>query len=302
MVNVAWNSFISLGRLMRDVGLIETIEKACPPTTRMEFLGTLVDTIKMTLEIAPDRLQELKQILFKWTTLPEVSRKELESLIGKLSFVTNCVRPGRVFLARLILALTKFPRFGKRMVTEQMKNDVRWWLQFLDKFNRQSMLWLQDTLLPNVLLATDVCLDAAGATCELEYLHSKFPDKIKSRFQNIAHLEMWAIILVIRTWKQKLSDKIIHLYCDNEACIAIINSGKSKEAKLQQLLRELVMELALNDIWLKMIYISTKANVLPDLLSRWYINGEARRKFKSLTNNRMTRRSVTHKKYKLSQF
>ena len=42
-----------------------------------------------------------------------------------------------------------------------------------------------------------------------------------------------------------------------------------------------------------MSYIRSADNVLPDLLSRWYISGDARRKFKSITNNRLCRRSIS---------
>ena len=47
--NVAWESFIALGDLLKLVGAKESPEKAVPPTTRLTFLGNILDTIKMRI-------------------------------------------------------------------------------------------------------------------------------------------------------------------------------------------------------------------------------------------------------------
>ena len=62
------------------------------------------------------------------------------------------------------------------------------------------------------------------------------------------------------------------------------------------------MILAKNQILLKLKYIKSKQNVLLDLLSRWYISGEARRKFKSITNNRLERKSIPQEFYNINDF
>ena len=107
----------------------------------------------------------------------------------------------------------------------------------------------------------------AGAVCENEYFHMKYPQQVLNKFSIIAHLEMVAIILAIKMWGEKISRKVIHLSCDNQACVEIINTGRARDRKLQECLRELVMLVAKKQAWLKLVYISTKDNTLPDLLS-----------------------------------
>ena len=87
---------------MQGVGAEEATDKAVPPTTRLEFLGNTVDTVKMTLEVSESRKTKLMALLDRWMSMENFLLKQLQSLIGKLSFVTNCVRVGRIFINRLL--------------------------------------------------------------------------------------------------------------------------------------------------------------------------------------------------------
>ena len=94
------------------------------PSTRMEFLGTIFDTLKMTIEVSPERMINIMQELQKWTQKDWVTRKELESLIGKLNFISNCVRPGRIFISRLLNKLRGFPQRGAHKLDKETLRDV----------------------------------------------------------------------------------------------------------------------------------------------------------------------------------
>ena len=143
--STAWSSFFALRNLLEELRIDEAIEKCCPPSPRMEFLGNWVDADKMTIEVTENRLLELHAEIDRWLTNDFCTRTQLESLIGKLSFVTNCVRAGRVFISRLINSLTGFPKKGKHKYDRQIRLDLLWWKQFLRSFNGVSILWLHDT-------------------------------------------------------------------------------------------------------------------------------------------------------------
>ena len=104
--NDAWSSYFLMGRILKSLGVAESEEKSVEPTTRMEFLGNTTDSHSMTLEVSPQRKEELVELLRHWKGKKLFSKKQLQSLIGKLSFVTNCVRAGRIFLSRLIEQLS----------------------------------------------------------------------------------------------------------------------------------------------------------------------------------------------------
>lgn len=100
--SVAFKSFEALGRLFRDLGVEESVEKAVQPTEEMEFVGNLLNTRNMTMSVTSDRQVELGRELQMWQTKKVATRRELESLIGKLQLVCNCVWAGRLFLNRLL--------------------------------------------------------------------------------------------------------------------------------------------------------------------------------------------------------
>ena len=61
----AWNSYMAMDRILRTIRVDEATEKSVEPTTRMDFLGNTVDTIKMTIEVSQDRQEELMDLLEK---------------------------------------------------------------------------------------------------------------------------------------------------------------------------------------------------------------------------------------------
>jgi hypothetical protein len=57
----------------------------------MEFLGITVDTVKLTLEVTPDRVTEISLLVEALLLNKKVSLRDLQSLLGKLHFVSTYV-------------------------------------------------------------------------------------------------------------------------------------------------------------------------------------------------------------------
>ena len=86
-----WSAYNVLGNLLRDVGTTESIKKAVPPSFMVEFLGVLFNLLTMTMHVTDDRLMETKAELARWMDKKYMTRKELESLLGKLQVMSNCI-------------------------------------------------------------------------------------------------------------------------------------------------------------------------------------------------------------------
>ena len=76
---------------MADLGLVESKEKAEPPATQQVILGVFFDTNAMTMSITKERLLEIEEILTDWISRKTATKPKLQSLIGKLVFVSKCV-------------------------------------------------------------------------------------------------------------------------------------------------------------------------------------------------------------------
>ena len=120
----------------------------------------------MLFEVPADRLSDLKTELLQWTQFSTFTWRQLQSLLGKLSFVTACVRPGRIFMSRLLNRLCSLPSNQSRFpVTSDMLSDIDWWLTFLPHFNGSAMIALRPRDFHDVLFTCDSSLHRGGATC-----------------------------------------------------------------------------------------------------------------------------------------
>jgi len=68
----------------RDLGVPMAREKKAGPTSNIEFLGIIIDTVRQELCLPEDKLERLKTLLAYWTPSKRDSctRKELESFLG----------------------------------------------------------------------------------------------------------------------------------------------------------------------------------------------------------------------------
>ena len=170
----------------------------------------------MTLEVSPTCVEELSSLIQMWLGSKYFNKKKLQSLIGKLSFVTNCVRAGCIFISRLLETLRGCEETINYEINEEMYKDLQWWKRYLPEFSRESLLWLQDTISYDTWLASDASLVGGRATHNTQFFHYKFPDWILSTTNNIAQREMYTIVLAVKLWRKELAGKVIRFYTDNE--------------------------------------------------------------------------------------
>ena len=97
----------------------------------MIYLGILFDTEVMTISIPEDKVVKLNEELSTWLSHSSFNKRQLQSLLGKLSYVTACVQPGKIFMNRLLNVLRSFTSCKQRLpVNKEMRNDILWWLHF----------------------------------------------------------------------------------------------------------------------------------------------------------------------------
>ena len=216
-------AFACLQDLFDELGLQSSPEKDCHPSKRMICLGILVDTEKMVVEVPADRLSDLKTELLQWTQFSTFTRRQLQSLLGKLSFVTACIRPGRIFMSRLLNRLRSLPSKPSRFpVTSEMLSDIDWWLTFLPLFNGSAMIALRPHDFHDVLFTCDSSLHRGGATCFDECTSFAFPRDIEELALHINALELFVLVMAVTIWAPKLAGSRFQISCDNDAAVQVV--------------------------------------------------------------------------------
>ena len=216
---VVWNAYSALGHLLRDLGVKETEDKSVSLNTVIEFLGTRFNLITLEMFITVKKLHEIQIELERWIHQQSMTRDQLESLIGKLQAVSNCVRPTRLYISQLANKLPDMRGNMLYIVDETMQLDIKWWRRFIPMYNGRSIMWMEQMLEPDAILATDACLTGIGGQCGRLYFHEEIPVQItEMEDTHIAHYEL--------NLNPLLSGLRFKILCDNQVVSTVLNTAE----------------------------------------------------------------------------
>lgn len=278
-------AYLSLGAVLNLCGIEEAIKKSSPPSTSMTFIGVLFNTETMTIEVTEDRLNEIKWLLRTWLDREKATLKDIQSLLGKLNFVAACVRPGRIFISRMIKWLKVLYKENSKqhVIPDYVKKDILWWYRFLPTYNGISMMLYEQWSEPDEIFSSDACLDGCGGFWNGNYFHVSFPVSYVRQKFNINTLEMMSVIICLKLWGKEFRGKRIQVFCDNMAVCQVVNSGKAKCEMLQNGLREIAFLAATYECEIRTVHLESKDNRISDQLSRWNLHYSHKEMFFDLT-------------------
>ena len=202
----------------------------------------------------------------KWRRKTACTKRELQSLLGSLLFVSKCVRSSRFFLNRLLDVLRSMHDKHQVVLSQEAQRDINWFQKFLLTFNGITIF---DHRPIAHEIELDACLQGLGARWGTQVFALPLP--LGYLNYNIAHLEMLNILVALRVWKQFWAKSRIRIACDNEAVVHVLGSGRTRDLTLAAIARNIQLQVATRDIHLQVIHIPGKENQIADLLSRWHL-------------------------------
>ena len=102
---LAASAFSQLSQLFHQLGLDSAPDRDSPPSTSM-----ICPTVAFPLEVPTISLMDLQAKLTTCQAASFFTKKQLQSPLGKLSFLTACVKPGIIFMAQLLNSLRECKR------------------------------------------------------------------------------------------------------------------------------------------------------------------------------------------------
>ena len=235
-----------------------------------EFLGIVIDTEKEELRISLERLHDILSEVNTWLSRDKATKRQLLSLIGKLSFVSKVVRTGRAFISRL-LNITKRVRELHHHVklSVEAKADLQWWSDCISSHNGVSYYnpsWTQGGVID---VFTDASNDAFGALCRNEWIQISYSGSFSfMKEKSINWREFHAAVTALATWANDLSGKSVIFHIDNMVVCHLLNSLYSPVQELMFFVRQWCLLIERHKIQVAVVYIDTNANVDADDLSR----------------------------------
>ena len=250
------------------LGIPVALDKLFGPLQCITYLGIEIDAKSGIVRLPKAKLSEIQLLISSWLCRSNCTKRELLSLIGKLSFAAKVVKPGRLFLRRLIDLSTTVSRPGHHIhLSKEARADLKWWHEFLIPWNGVSIIYDSPCAASELELATDACLNfGCGGTFGSHWFYGSWPHAWKEL--DIAPKELFAILVAVYLWKDDLRNKQVILHTDNMACYQVWRSGAAKDPNMMRFMRPLFSLCASHNINLLLHHIPGHCNVLADLLSR----------------------------------
>ena len=276
----ATESFEKMNWLLSDLGLNESLKKAEPPNTKITYLGVQFDSLKMTMSVPPEKITEIKSEIGLWVKKTTISKKDLQSLLGKLFWVAKVVRNARPFMGRLLAQLRTMTNLkdGKKVkLLEETRKDILWWNTYLDRFNGISMIVNEDPIPlsyeqllddPHGLCAGDATPTGGGAWHGREYWCGSLPIHLQDPQIPIHVKEFWVLIVSVKQWGDTWTGRCVVLYCDNDSVCDTVVYKKPRDPTLLSLLREFLFVVVTKKFFPVVRKIGTKENEMADHISR----------------------------------
>ena len=245
-------------------------EKVEGPTTKLVFLGIELDTVDLAMRVPRDKVQDIVAILHKLLTHRSVRRRELASVVGKLSFASRAVPAGRTFLRRLydLLKASQDSSSHTLRLPPPVIEDLSWWVEALESWNGKSFfLYNEWTPSPDFHLQTDASGTwGFGAYFQGRWIQGSWTTE-QSPF-SIEYKELYAIVVACHTWGSEWARRRIEFHCDNSAVVACIKSGTSRSPDIMRLIRSLYHVSVKHDFLVSAVHIPGISNLIADAISR----------------------------------
>ena len=247
--------------------------KCLGPTTRLEYLGIILDSEEMIAQLPKDKVLRIIQFIEKMLDKSKCTKLELLQLLGHLNFASRVILPGRSFVSYLIQLSTSVQKLKDMVYLDiHCRQDLYMWHEFLRNWNGISLFYDNHfTTTSEMQLFTDASLIGFGGIFQNQWFCSEWPPElpsIKDGDLSMAFRELYPIVAVVLIWGKSWTSKRILFLSDNMASVFIIQRGRSKCLPIMKLMRTLTWTAAVNNFHFGARHIAGKINSVADNLSR----------------------------------
>ena len=255
--------------LCEELGVRVSMGKLVGPATLIEFLGILLDTLRLELRLPTDKLLRLRRLIQEWRGKHSCTKRELLSLIGQLQHACKVVRPGRTFLRRMIELSTVAKQLHHHIrLNKGFQSDLEWWALFLPTWNGIAMMSSVCRTQPTATVTSDASgrWGCGAFSSDGQWFQYRWPASWES--VHITVKELVPLVVAAALWGCNWQGQTVLCHSDNAAVVSIINTGRSKDQLAMHLMRSLFFFTAQSGCILQAVHVEGRLNVAADALSR----------------------------------
>lgn len=264
----SYNDFV---QLMDDLGLKLAAHKCLPPCQQIEWLGFQVDTVNMTISIPQPKLDQVVNECSKWACKKRANKKMIQSILGKLIYVSACISQGRKFVSRILQTLRAMGDKNWTWINQDFRRDIEWFQKY-GAMSNGIHLYAIDR--PVITIECDSSTEGAGGNAGSFCYAWKYSEDHVKTFPVIHQLEAVNVVVAFRTLAHLQNTRAarVIIFTDNSASSYALQTGKTKDSVLASCSRELWLEAARSDHEIVIQHKPGTELVLADAMSRRFSN------------------------------
>ena len=226
----------------------------------------------MVIRLPVEKLAELRSLLLTWVSKRRCTKRELLSLIGKLSFAAKVVKPGRLFVRRLIDLSITVQRLNHHLsLNSESREDILWWHRFILDWNGVAIIQCPPVTSDDFTLFTDASGTLGfGAVYRTHWFSSTWPPHLQHH--SINYKELFAVVVAAQVWGHSWQNKQVVVMSDNKPICDCWRSRSAKDPHLMRLFRYLFFHAAKFNFNIMFQHLPGHANYHADLLSRLQVH------------------------------
>ena len=263
----------SISRVIQMVlrlGLIPNVEKSClAPSQNMEYLGTSLDLTQGVVRPTEERFKLVREAVESMLVKAQVPARYFLRLLGLMAACLDTIPWGRLAMRPIQLFLLTQWRPHVHSIEENvilspiLGPHLKWWIRKENFFQGMSL----STQNAQIVITTDASMQGWGAHMRVAQICRKW-DRLTAETKHINWLEMKAVSLALKHFKQDVQGKVVMIRTNNTTVISYLNKqGGTRSPSLCILTWELLSWCKTMNMTVKAAHIPGKRNVIADRLS-----------------------------------
>ena len=293
VTHFAWARFLYI---TGTVGIVVSPKpgKTDPPCVQLVYLGIEIRLRSLTVRLHDERVVAMRARLQELQLRQELSKKELQSIIGVLVFAAAVIRCGRPAYRHLLDLLRSHGRgsSGKFTLDDAARGDIAMWLVLLNALNERSVISGVRMPVLRWHVYTDASYTGWGWTAGFgAWDAGTWPASWASRMGDSKYRSIWiceaeilCVAFAVRYLAPRMRGAVCVFHIDNLPVVNMLKKHSSRSRRCAAVVAEIEWAAAVYGFEIRPVHIRTYDNVLADEASRKDEPGFDTAKFESHLN------------------
>lgn len=254
--------------LLEHVGfMINEKKSVLVPTTKIKFLGNLIDSEKMIVTLPEEKVLSIVKECRSLRNKDLITIRHLAQVLGRLVSSFSAVEFGSMHYRTLereksfALSINAGNFDALMVLSDKAKADLTWWIENLHLQKRDI-----EHGNPDIEIVTDSSSEGWGAVCNSVRIGGRWTDFEKKH--HINYLEMLGAFYGMKSFLKDKSNLHVKLLSDNQCCVSHLrNKGGIKSILCNDLAVQIWEWCLQRNIWISAAHVPGKDNIA-DVCSR----------------------------------